>query len=150
MNISLDFVASKEIPEEGSRVMHPRLVIESHTMPISFIGACSVVAGKTEKPGGTDPVRQLEAGNGNLSVFRIGDIPLSLFKDNEDGDLYDGTVNRARAEAYCSRPCLDVPPVIAVLSPRSGKLNILDGGHRISAARMRGDATIATIVSLKN
>jgi hypothetical protein len=135
---------------DDSTVADPRTQIVSITKPISYDDAIMLVLGKTEKLHGVDPARQLGVGDNGRSVLRIGVLPLSMFKDNEEGDLYDGTVNRARAEEYRDRPSEDVPPVIAVLSPRSGKLNILDGGHRISAARMRGDSTIFTIVSLKS
>jgi hypothetical protein len=131
-------------------VIDPRTQIVSITKPISYDDAIILVLGKTEKPHGVDPARQLGVGDNVRSVLRIGVMPLSMFKDNEEGDLYYGTVSRARAEEYRDRPSEDVPPVIAVLSPRTGKLNILDGGHRISAARMRGDSTIYTIVSLKS
>lgn len=129
---------------------NPRADIESITKEISHNEARKLVEGKTEKPGGVDPVRQIDAGEGNNSMLRMGEVPLSMFKQNEGGDLYDGTVNRKRAEAYRDRPAAGAPPVIAVLSPRTGKLNILDGGHRITAARMRGDATIQAIISLKS
>ena len=127
----------------------PKAVFEQ-LQEIDWRDAIALVAGKTEKPGGVDPVRQfgteLEAMQ-RLVLF--GRVPLSAFVENEEGDLYDGTVNRERAEAYAKRPPEDVPPVIAVLGRLSGKLNILDGGHRLTAARMRGDATVPVILKLR-
>lgn len=117
--------------------------------PISIEHALSLVAGKTEKPGGVDPVRQFGTGDephARLNWF--GRVPLTAFVENEEGELYDGTVNRERAQAYAQRSAEDVPPVLAVIGRRSGMLNILDGGHRLSAARMRGDTDIAVILRL--
>lgn len=118
----------------------------------------AIVAGKTDKPGGVDPAFWIKADKNSRSEYLIGHLPLSLFVENEEGDLYDGTVNRERATAYAQREG-EMPPVIAVIPRRrdktgkllvnDGKLRILDGGHRISAARMRGDATLPTIISFK-
>ncbi len=126
-----------------------KAAIEQVTTPISYEDAKSLVAGKTEKPGGTDPVRQIDAGEGNKASYRIGNVPISMFKENESGNRYDGTVNESLATDYSKRDASGAPPVIAVLSPKTGKLNILDGGHRITAARMRGDETISTLISFK-
>ena len=85
-------------------------------------------------------------------IYLLGCLPLEMFAPNEDGDLYDGTVNRKRAEEYAKRPLKnveDAPPVIALLSPRSGLLRIHDGGHRITAARMRGDFELFALVGVR-
>jgi len=126
-----------------------RQSVVQFTTEITGNDARLLVAGKTEKPGGTDPVRQISAAEGNGRTFRVGSIPLEMFAPNEDGDRYDGTVDIARARDYASRPAETAPPVIATISPRTGLLSIIDGGNRISAARLRGDTAISTIVSLK-
>lgn len=115
------------------------------TSPIDAAGARELVKGKTEKPGGVDPVTWLDDGR----EYRIGDVPLDLFVDNEDGSNYDGTVNADRASDYASRDPAGAPPVIATQGRTGGKLRIVDGGHRISAARLRGDTTIKAIVRVK-
>jgi hypothetical protein len=109
-----------------------------------------LVAGKTEKPGGTDPIMQIAAGEDNGKNMSYGRVPLSAVRANEEGRLYDGTVNPARAAEYASRPADNVPPVILVQGRRSGNiLNVLDGGHRVSAARLRGDEDIPAIVMFR-
>jgi hypothetical protein len=95
-----------------------------------------------------NPALQVDAARDPRRQYRIGDVPLSLFRENEADDRYDGTVDLERAKDYASREGNNVPPVVAALSPRSGHLNIIDGGHRISAARMRGDAGIPAVVAL--
>jgi hypothetical protein len=112
--------------------------------------ALAMVRGKTEKPGGTDPTRLLGAGIKNGREYTLEHVPLSAVRPNEAGDLYDGTVGRALAESYAKRPAVgkDVPPVILLSGPRTkGVLNVMDGGHRVTAARMRGDETILALVS---
>jgi ParB-like chromosome segregation protein Spo0J len=43
-----------------------------------------------------------------------------------------------------------VPPILGGLGGRGGndKINVMDGGHRMTAARMRGDRTIYAIVTV--
>lgn len=114
--------------------------------PIAEGQAIALVIGKTEKPGGVDPVQQFDARFSGAKLNLFGRVPVSAFIANESGARYDGTVDLARAYDYASRPAQDVPPVIAVIGRRSGKLRILDGGHRLSAARLRGDVDIPVIV----
>lgn len=115
--------------------------------PITPDEARAMVAGKTEKPGGTDPTMQISAGEGNGKSMSYGRVPLSVVRANEEGALYDGTVNAARALEYAKRPPGNVPPVILVTGRRTnGIFNVLDGGHRVSAARLRGDTDIPAIV----
>ncbi len=133
----------------ATAALTPRMAVESVTSPVSYDEAISLVAGKTEKPGGVDPAKQIKAAEGNRSEYRLGDVPLSMFAKNEDGARYDGTVDIDRAVEYAGRPAEDAPPIIAVLSKKTGLLNVLDGGHRISAARLRGDDSISALVSLK-
>jgi hypothetical protein len=109
--------------------------------------ARALVAGRTEKPGGVDPVQQIDAGEGNGKRLMYGAVPLSKVRANESGERYDGTVDLARAKDYASRDANSAPPVILVRSKKTGELNVLDGGHRVSAARLRGDESIPAIVS---
>jgi hypothetical protein len=118
------------------------------TAPIAYDDARAQVTGRTEKPGGVDPARQIDAGEGNKKQYRLGRVPLDAFAPNESGDRYDGTVDMKRASDYQQRDPATAPPVIAVISTRTGKLNILDGGHRITAARMRGDHDILTLIAM--
>lgn len=124
--------------------------VMAHTAEITESQALQLVTGKTEKAGGVDPTRQISAskGNGRTLRLRVGNIPLELFRPNESGDRYDGTVDIALTRDYASRPANNAPAVIAVVSPKTGSLNIIDGGHRISAARLRGDATLKTLAYL--
>ena len=118
------------------------------TSPAQLPDLQPAVAGKTEKPGGTDPTRHLSP----TGVYRLGRVPLEIFVGNEEGDRYDGTVQAARMLDYVGRNGASAPPVIAAVPRRdpSGKLRILDGGHRISAARHRGDSHINAIVDTRN
>ena len=76
-------------------------------------------------------------------------IPLSLVRGNEDGLRYDGTVSIDRAQEYAQ---LSIPtPVHLVYGPRSflsGHLTaaVHDGGHRVTAARLRGDSHIGAVM----
>lgn len=125
--------------------------IADSTKPISAADAIALVEGKTEKPGGVNPSILFGAGAASKTQsYRIGDVPLDLFKDNEEGARYDGTVSLDRAKAYAERGVEGVPPVIASQGRVPGKLLIHDGGHRISAARLRGDKTIRAIVVVKD
>jgi len=115
--------------------------------PISVEKAIQLVAGKTEKPGGVDPAKWL---NENDSL-ELRSVPLSEITPNQEGEKYDGTVNLERAIKYSKIPSDKMPPIILVEKKRNddGLLNVLDGGHRVSAARMRGDESILAIVRKK-
>ena len=140
---------STTVPNSGTQ-NGVRDAIDQLTQPISHDDARALVAGKTEKVGGVDPLKMIDAGEGNKKQYRLGNMPLSMFRENESGDRYDGTVDAKRAAEYAQRPANEMPPVIALVSKDGTRLNVLDGGHRISAARMRGDSTIPTLISLKN
>lgn len=77
------------------------------------------------------------------------DFPLALVKPNEENDRYDGTVVRARMVQYAMSK-IDVPVHLLYGSrakDRSEKYPYRkDGGHRISAARLRGDSHIRVIM----
>jgi hypothetical protein len=118
------------------------------TADIDVASARTLLDGRTEKPYGVNPALQVDAARDPRRQYRIGDVSLALFRENEEGVRYDDTVDLERAMDYASREAKTVPPVVASLSPRSGNLNIVDGGHRISAARIRGDKSISAIVAL--
>jgi hypothetical protein len=80
----------------------------------------------------------------------IVDMPLSWIQANEAGDLYDGTVNLDRARAYAKVAAIDAPVYLA-FGPRAVRFGrseaaVMDGGHRTSAARMRGDQSLRAIM----
>lgn len=81
--------------------------------------------------------------------YVLARVPLFLIRPNESGDLYDGTANRARVLAY-AKESIDTPVYLlfGARSVRNGALhaNVMDGGHRVSAARLRGDASIFAIL----
>lgn len=134
-----------EVKEQiAQRVAEQQAAIERITLPVRPDVARALVEGRTEKPGGVNP--SLHFRDADQRPIRAGDIPLSLFRGNEEGDLYDGTVNPDRAAEYATRSPETAPPVVGALSTRSGDLCIIDGGHRISAARARGDVTIRALV----
>lgn len=121
-----------------------KAAVVANTNPISLEHARQLVAGKTEKPGGVEPAAHFLDKRG---VYRIGMIPLGLFRPNEVGQQYDGTVDVDRAHAYALRDPETAPPIIAG-SRKSPLLAVLDGGHRISAARIRGDVCILALVKV--
>lgn len=136
-----------------SRMRHPDLHevqadIESRTETISPEDAHGMVDGMTEKVHGVDPATWINMVRPQ-DKLQYGDIPLEHFTANE-GEHYDATVEPERAADYAKRPGNDAPPVIGILSTKSGKINILDGGHRLSAARARGDETIPAIVEIRS
>lgn len=109
--------------------------------------ALTLVRGRTEKPFGVDPARWF-GDDGDHERYALGVLPLTAFAPNEAGTRYDATVEEGRALDYASRTT-PAPPVVAVLSRDETCLRILDGGHRISAARMRGAEGILAIVRFK-
>lgn len=123
-------------------------IIES-TRAIDIDDARDMVRGATEKPHGCDPTMFL-AGSRELGSVRVGAVPTSLFIANEAGDRYDGTVDGMRAAKYAARPSGTAPAVIASQGRRGGLLRIHDGGHRMSAARMRGDTSVLAIVLVRS
>lgn len=117
----------------------------SHLRLISDVEAMTLVAGKTDKPRGVDPSAHFISPG---YQYLLAMIPLDLFADNDAGEAYDLTVNLDRARGYAQRmasSASQVPPIIAG-ARRSDRLNVIDGGHRISAARMVSAKTICTLV----
>jgi hypothetical protein len=85
--------------------------------------------------------------------YIVDKIPLSKVTPNEAGALYDGTVNPARAAEYAKQQ-IDTPVYLlygdrAIKNGRS-TANVMDGGHRVSAARMRGDEFINAIMKARD
>jgi hypothetical protein len=78
------------------------------------------------------------------------EMPLDWVQPNDAGELYDGTVNPERARAYADGAPIDTPVylVYGARSVRSGRTHaaVMDGGHRTSAARMRGEPTLPAIM----
>lgn len=76
-------------------------------------------------------------------------VPLSKVRPNESGDLYDGTANESRVREYAGKR-IDTPIrlVYGERMERNGAkhANVHDGGHRVSAARLRGDTHIRAIM----
>ena len=109
--------------------------------------ANALVAVRTGKPGGVDPALWFK-GDPPDAFYALGRIPLRAFSPNEADDRYDGTVAMSRAVVY-ARMRTAAPPVIALLSRSGEQMRILDGGHRITAARLRGDLDILALVRFK-
>lgn len=87
--------------------------------------------------------------NDDGSGYVIAAIQLDWVRPNEAGDRYDGTVDRDRALRY-ARQSINMPVhlLFGARMERFGRThaNVMDGGHRVSAARLRGDATIKAIM----
>ena len=134
-------------PPEGSfMVVDADVPGQARPGPLRLISrsrALALVAGRTEKPHGVRPDLWL-AGDPPNTAYRFGTVPLTSFSSNGAGDLFDSTVDRQLADRYRSMKT-PAPPVLAVERP-DGSLGLLDGGHRITAARLRGDVAIAAIV----
>lgn len=139
--------------------MKPALIeaILSQSSRISLIDADQakeMVSGKTEKPMGVDPGAFFIA---RSTQYLLASIPLHLFAPNEDSAHYDSTVDGKRAQHYARRiqhvmaadgndAAVDsVPPVIAG-ARKADLLGIIDGGHRITAARLAGTKEIMTLM----
>lgn len=76
-------------------------------------------------------------------------IPLAWVRPNEAGDVYDEAVNLPRVQRYAQANIST--PVHLLFSERMmarGKEHayVSDGGHRVSAARMRGDTHILALM----
>lgn len=84
-------------------------------------------------------------GSGFVEVF----VPLDKIQPNEAGDRYDGTVVPERLAAYVNE---DIRTPVHLLygerSQRKGRpfAFVMDGGHRVSAARLRQATHILAIM----
>lgn len=87
---------------------------------------------------------------GPATVARVVDEPHVLVRvPLAKLDAID-SADRSRVERYAARPT-PFPPILAAYSERSCKrgmqqLFVWNGNHRVSAARLRGDANIAVLV----
>lgn len=132
-------------PEDMGLPRSPYHDVIEKAQPISAEDARRLVTGKTEKPGGVDPATWIKDGE----QWYLADVPTDRIRSNEAGDRYDATVDAGRAKDYAGRPGADAPPVILRGGKRSeGRLNVLDGGHRVSAARARGDETVKALIRI--
>lgn len=112
--------------------------------PISLEEAHGMVRGCTDKPGGIDPTMLYATGPSDGRTLVLARIPLELVRRNEAEDRYDGTVDMARAQRYAAMDGTP-PPVILKQSTREGDLLVLDGGHRVTSSRLRGDSHILAL-----
>lgn len=85
--------------------------------------------------------------------FVLVDLPLSMIQPNEEGDRYDATSNMDRVQAYAKAQI--TTPVFITYSAYGARRQqaegfkggwVADGGHRVSAARLRGDSHIAALM----
>lgn len=88
-------------------------------------------------------------GNDDGSGWVEARMPLDKVRPNEAGGLYDGTADPKRVADYAQRK-IDTP-VHLLFGERAARLGgkhaaVMDGGHRVSAARKRGDAEIPAIM----
>lgn len=83
------------------------------------------------------------------SGWILADVPLHWVRPNEAGDLYDGTARDERVREYAGQ--VISAPVYLSYGPRMVRRGethayVIDGGHRVSAARLRGDTHIRAIM----
>ena len=88
-------------------------------------------------------------GNDDGSGYIETDFPLDKIMQNEAGDRYDGTADAARVKEYAGKR-IDAP-VHLLHGERAARIGmrhagVMDGGHRVSAARLRGDSHIRAIM----
>lgn len=78
-------------------------------------------------------------------------VPLAWVRPNEFGNLYDDAITPQRAQRYAQADITITTPVHLLFSERMmarGKEHayVSDGGHRVSAARLRGDTHILALM----
>lgn len=88
-------------------------------------------------------------GNDDGSGWVEAHVPLDKVRPNEAGGLYDGTADPKRVAEYAAKK-IDTP-VHLLYGERAERKGIkhaavMDGGHRVSAARKRGDQSIRAIM----
>ncbi len=99
----------------------------------------------SEKPGSHDPSKFIK----DTDRFKFGKVALADIAKSESGVAYDSTVNMERARDYASRQG-SFPPILIGEKRESGLHNVHDGGHRTTAARLRGDTHIAALVKIRS
>ncbi|MEM8515206.1 hypothetical protein RCH14_004566 [Massilia sp. MP_M2] len=88
-------------------------------------------------------------GNDDGTGYVKVSVPLEMIRPNEAGDRYDGTVNAERLVVYVNTEI--ETPIHLVFGERMEKrgaqhANVMDGGHRVSAARLRQDSHIRAVM----
>jgi hypothetical protein len=85
--------------------------------------------------------------------FVLVDLPLWMVRANEDGDAYDGTSDMNRVRVYAKTQIM--APIYVGYNARTSRIQkeegikggyVVDGGHRVSAARLRGDTHIRALM----
>jgi GNAT superfamily N-acetyltransferase len=95
----------------------------------------------SEKEGGVDPRTRIKDGKEYVAET----LPLSAITANMEGERYDSTVRDPLFRQYAERGG-EFPPILVTSKPNDqGTFSVLDGGHRVSAARLRGDQSIRVI-----
>lgn len=87
--------------------------------------------------------------NDDGTGYVVANLPLAWIEANSAGIRFDGTVDEQRARRYADARI--TTPVHLRFGSRALHRNavaayVLDGGHRVSAARMRGDRHITVIM----
>lgn len=85
--------------------------------------------------------------------FVLVDLPLRMIQPNEEGDSYDGTSDMDRVRTY-TKTRITTPIFVTynAWGARQQKAEgfkggyVADGGHRVSAARLRGDTHIRALM----
>jgi hypothetical protein len=110
-------------------------------MTKAWYGPFGKHAGETVPPG-FDP-----AGNEPGEWAWVA-IPLDWIAPNERGERYDGTVDIDRAMRYAEAKI--EAEVTLGYRGNGAWARVIDGGHRVSAARIRGDKTIPAIMKMRS
>jgi hypothetical protein len=85
--------------------------------------------------------------------FVLVDLPLRLIQPNEAGEAYDGTSDMDRVRTYAKT--LITTPIFVTYNAWGARQQqvdgfkggyVADGGHRVSAARLRGATHIRTLM----
>ena len=113
----------------------------------AILGA-AYMGGKNAGNGTAVPTRMT-----NGEPYVLCDFPLGLVRGNEAGDRYDATVDPERAKRYATLK-IDTPVSLRFgpWSARNGATTawMADGGHRTSAARMRGRTHMTAMMPLSH
>ena len=108
--------------------------------------ATALIGGKTEKPGGIDPARNLkDFGDryylANIPILSLGD-PMGEATLEE----WNSFGSKKRVEEYAGRKTKAPPIVVKMFKEDNGFLRLIDGGHRLGAAVKNGRKFINAIV----
>lgn len=88
-------------------------------------------------------------GGDDGSGWVLAEVDLALVRPNEEPGRYDSTVDAERAGAYAG--CRIDAPIHLLFGERAvcrgaRHAAVMDGGHRVSAARIRGDQVIRAVM----